>query len=276
MCASTPGPEAGAQCGSAARWELHGGPPARVVPTVIHRDKSIFRDRVIAFEPDPPLSGRTPNPVCVPVLRLHCPKNRGCLASEEYAVQSGTTVEASLTLTPVGGGRVGTSTSIRLSSRWTTADGVCLQYLLPAEIWTEFGTLVYKGKRLEDMGLIGQQRIQFLEGMGRQEAIPEVDDGCQQPADAIEGERYLTNREEIKAGERDYSFYAVSAARGTLNLGVAAPGWPALSFKYERTVTTSFTRSTKLVSGTTYLAYTPEPPADLARPEHAEILWTTV
>ena len=34
-CASTPGPEAGAQCGSSARWDLCGGPPARAVPTAI-------------------------------------------------------------------------------------------------------------------------------------------------------------------------------------------------------------------------------------------------
>src|SRR5215216_1152533 len=29
------GPEAGAQCGSSARWDLCGGPPARAVPTAI-------------------------------------------------------------------------------------------------------------------------------------------------------------------------------------------------------------------------------------------------
>ena len=34
-CASTPEPKAGAQCGSSARWDLCGGPPARAVPTAI-------------------------------------------------------------------------------------------------------------------------------------------------------------------------------------------------------------------------------------------------
>jgi transposase InsO family protein len=34
-CASTFVPEAGAQCGSSARWDLCGGPPARAVPTAI-------------------------------------------------------------------------------------------------------------------------------------------------------------------------------------------------------------------------------------------------
>ena len=33
--ASTPAPKAGAQCGSPARWDLRGGPPARAVPTAI-------------------------------------------------------------------------------------------------------------------------------------------------------------------------------------------------------------------------------------------------
>jgi transposase len=32
-CDSTPGPEAGAQCGSTARWDLCGGPSTRTVPT---------------------------------------------------------------------------------------------------------------------------------------------------------------------------------------------------------------------------------------------------
>ena len=32
-----PGPKAGAQCGSPARWDLCGGPPARAVPTAIRR-----------------------------------------------------------------------------------------------------------------------------------------------------------------------------------------------------------------------------------------------
>ncbi|MGH9072804.1 MAG: IS3 family transposase, partial [Acidimicrobiales bacterium] len=41
-CASTPGPEAGAQCGSPARWDLCGGPPERAVPTAI---------RVLQFAP---------------------------------------------------------------------------------------------------------------------------------------------------------------------------------------------------------------------------------
>ena len=34
-CASTPEPEAGAQCGNPARWDLCGGPPVRAVPTAI-------------------------------------------------------------------------------------------------------------------------------------------------------------------------------------------------------------------------------------------------
>jgi group II intron reverse transcriptase/maturase len=53
MCASTPAPKAGAQCGSSARWDLRGGPPARAVPTAIvrecHRTAYVTRER-----PSPP------------------------------------------------------------------------------------------------------------------------------------------------------------------------------------------------------------------------------
>ena len=39
--ASTPAPKAGAQCGSRARWDLCGGPPARAVPTANVRARAI-------------------------------------------------------------------------------------------------------------------------------------------------------------------------------------------------------------------------------------------
>jgi len=44
------GPKAGAQCGSSARWDLCGGPPARAVPTATVADcfSAIPHDRLIA------------------------------------------------------------------------------------------------------------------------------------------------------------------------------------------------------------------------------------
>jgi hypothetical protein len=139
--------------------------------------------------------------------------------------------------------------------------------------------LVLHGKPFESPGLISWTGLRFLEGGdredARQEAIPATEDGCQQPVGAIEHQRYLGKRDNIAAGKRSYSFNAVSVARGKLSLGLAQPGWPAFTFSYERSVTTTFTRSVELAPVATYLAYTAEPPADLARPEHAEILWTT-
>src|SRR6478736_6122586 len=52
MHASTPEPEAGAQCGNPARWDLCGGPPVRAVPTA----NFIFADLVFV-EPDLVLAG---------------------------------------------------------------------------------------------------------------------------------------------------------------------------------------------------------------------------
>ena len=46
--ASTLAPEAGAQCGSPARWDLCGGPPARAVPTAI---AGIRGSRGVRFPP---------------------------------------------------------------------------------------------------------------------------------------------------------------------------------------------------------------------------------
>jgi len=238
----------------------------------------IFGDQVIKLETNPSLKGPVRR-VMVPVLRLHCPKHAGCQASEEYAVQRGTEVEAKVSLAAVGAAGSNT-TSFRWSSQWDTTDGVCLQYVLPAEIFTEYGVLTYKGMTFESPGLISLTSLRFVEDErgqeARQEPIPPTEDGCQLPTGAIERDRHLTNREGVAAGTRSHSFNAVSAARGTLTLGLAQPGWPSLTFKYERTVTTTFTRSVKLVSDATYLAYTAEPPADAAHPEHAEILWTTL
>jgi hypothetical protein len=39
-------PEAGAQCGNSARWDLCGGPPARAVPTATGR---FYRSRLLYF-----------------------------------------------------------------------------------------------------------------------------------------------------------------------------------------------------------------------------------
>jgi len=42
-CASALAPEAGAQCGSPARWDLRGGPPVRAVPTAIPTSSGFLR-----------------------------------------------------------------------------------------------------------------------------------------------------------------------------------------------------------------------------------------
>jgi len=240
----------------------------------IHRERRVFRNRVIEFETDPSLTGPA-QPVMVPVMRLHCPKHVGCKASEEYAVEQGTEVDAKLSFVALGAAAE-TSTNLRYSSQWDTADGECLQYLVPAEIVTEHGIYVFNGAPVEDSALVSRTTIRFVGEDGCQEAIPKHEDGCQQPAAAIQRDRRLMGREHIAAGSRSHCFNPVSVVRGKLDLGLAPPGWPSLKFGYERTVATTFTRTVSLVPDATYLAYTPEPPADSRRPEHAEILWTTL
>ncbi|WP_133067037.1 hypothetical protein [Mycolicibacterium sphagni] len=237
--------------------------------------RGTFGDSKIQLKTNPAMRGPVQR-VMVPVLRLHCPKHDGCKASEEYAVQQATQVQAKVSLTAVGAGGSNTTT-FQWSSQWETADGQCLQYVVPAEIFTEYGTLIYKGKVFESPGLVSLTSLRFVEDEpSRQELIPRTEDGCQLPSGAIQYDRHLTKREAVSAGVLGHSFKAVKAARGTLTLGVAQPGWPSLNFEYERTVTNSFTRSVKLAPGATYLAYTAEPPADSNLPEHAEILWTTL
>jgi hypothetical protein len=230
--------------------------------------------REIALKVDRSLTS-PPVKVMVPVLRLHCPKHKGCQASEEIGVQRGIVVDFNLTLIPVGGG-AGTSANLQCSSEWETVDGECLQYLLPAEILTEYGTLLFNGRPANYTGLLGRPVIRFVEGGERgQEKILPNEDGCQQPAAVIQTDRHLMTPTRIGVGKLTNRFNAVKTVRGVLNLGLAAPGWPSLTFNYERTVTTTFTRSYTLVPKAKYLAYTADPPADPGRPEHAEILWTT-
>jgi hypothetical protein len=253
--------------------EIEQGVAVTGVVRVLHK-WGLFGERQVAIEVNPSVQSR-PMKVMVPILRLHCPKYAGCKTSEEYAVQHGTGVDFKLTLTPVSGG-AGISASLRCSSKWETADGECLQYLLPAEISTEYGPLLVDGQRISHAGIIAVTTIRFVDGTRTQEKIPSAEDGCQQPAAAIQANRRLINPEHIDAGQQTKSFNSVNTARGTLNLGLSAPGWPSFSFTYERTVTTTFTRSYTLVPTADYLAYTPDPPADRDRPEHAEILWTTL
>jgi len=192
----------------------------------LHREhKRLGKDKMLKLEADSSLT-QPAQPVMVPVLRLHCPKHTGCTANEEYGVQQGTTVDAELSLVALSGGTT-TSTSLRWSSEWDAADGECLQYLMPAEIVTEHGTLLYDEKPIRVPGLFSLTMIRFVPGESRQEAIPETDDGCQQPAAAMPPDRQLTSPERIAAGGRNHTFNAVSSARGMLTLGVAKPGWPS-------------------------------------------------
>jgi hypothetical protein len=240
----------------------------------LHRDAGLFGDRILEFKVSDPGAGPKLN-VMVPVLRLHCPKHAGCTAVEEYATERTDSVEAKVSLTPVGGG-VGTETTVQSSARWDTDDGECLQYLVPAEVVTERGTLVYRGEEIKGFGSFELTRIKFVDGPHRQEAIPPDDDRCQQQPTEVANDRRLSDEEHIGAGNKGYGFKAVTKVTGTLSLGAAlGPGLPSLSFEYRRDASISFTRSTTLTPGATYLAYTPEPPADRDRPEHWEILWTT-
>jgi hypothetical protein len=256
----------------ALAMEIEQGMAVTGVVRVLHKS-GLFGEREVAIEVDPSVRSPTVE-VMVPILRLHCPKHEGCKTSEEYAVERGTEVDFTLTLIPVSGG-AGVSASLRCSSEWETADGECLQYLLPAEISTEYGTLRVDGRRTSYPGILGATVIRFVDGRRRQEKIPSAEDGCQQPSAVINANRYLLSPVHIGAGKQTNRFNAVNTVRGTLNLGLSAPGWPSFSFNYARTVTTTFTRSYTLVPDANYLAYTPDPPADRGRPEHAEILWTT-
>jgi hypothetical protein len=230
--------------------EIEQGRAVTGVVRVLHKS-GFSRRRQVAIDVDPSLSS-PPVKVMVPVMRLHCPKHTGCQTSEEYAVQRQTDVDFTLNLTPISGGAA-IPTSLRCSSEWETADGECLQYVLPAEISTEYGTLLVDGKRTSYPSILGTSVIRFVKGTQGQEKIPPAEDGCQQPAAAIQNDRRLMDDpRHISAGKRSESFNAVNTVRGTLNLGLAAPGWPSLSFNYERTVTTSFTRSYTLVPTADY------------------------
>ncbi len=128
MCASTPGPEAGAQCGSAARWDLYGGPPARAVPTVIPKTAKVERRslaRIRSSQPargarsrsrSPPTASRSAGSACVYALarqrdrhfdayqELSPQEDSGCQEVEEVSfdenVGSGRNLSHGLVLTP--------------------------------------------------------------------------------------------------------------------------------------------------------------------------------
>src|SRR5665213_1452769 len=94
---------------------------------VILQDSGRLFSHEINFEPRESLTTKLRGPVMVPVMRLHCPKHEGCVANEEYAVESGNTVEAQITFF-VAGLNLEMSTLIQCSSQWETTNGECLQY----------------------------------------------------------------------------------------------------------------------------------------------------
>src|SRR5205807_255423 len=63
----TPAPEAGAQCGSPARWDLCGGPPVRAVPTATTHGPARSRAPDVHVCPDH--VRRRPLPYVIPEFR---------------------------------------------------------------------------------------------------------------------------------------------------------------------------------------------------------------
>jgi hypothetical protein len=241
----------------------------------LYREKNLFiADRVIEFEADPSISVADAHELMIPVARLHCPKHAGCTAAEDYAVGRSEKVEAKVKLVTVGAG-IGTDTKVDVSSHWDATDGACIQYSLPAVIRQEFGRLLFQGKAIPMDGLFSCMKVEFLNGAGDQDVIPPHEDGCEEPRGDIDSQRRL-KAWNIRAGNRAFAFDAVTTVTGKLSLGGDLPAiGTAISFEYTREVSVTFTRSITLSPGASYLAYTRDPPAVLAKPEHAEILWST-
>ena len=243
-------------------------------PDVMYRKGRFFgSDLVVAFEPEPDQPA-TERPIELPIMRLHCPKNAGCTATESFNVARTKTVEGKIAI--VGLNASGTaSATVTLGQTWETADGECLQYLVPATLRLEIGRTLVNGEAVA-FGMRATV-VDIGKGVAKQCAIDPADDYCQKPESEIRPECRLWSQPlAIRNGSGEWSAKVGSEQTGQVGVDLEFFDQKlTLGMAYSRTYSAELERSYKLAKSDTmaYLPYTRIPSNNAAAVD--DIYWTT-
>jgi hypothetical protein len=243
-------------------------------PDVMYRKGRFFgSDLVVAFEPEPDQPA-TERPIDLPIMRLHCPKNAGCTATESFNVARTDKVEGKIAI--VGLNASGTaSATVTLGQTWETADGDCLQYLVPATLRLEIGRTLVNGEAVA-FGMRATV-VDIGKGVAKQCAIAPADDYCQKPESEIRPECRLWSQPlAIRDGSGEWSAKVGSEQTGQVGVDLEFFGQKlTVGMAYSRTYSAELERSYKLAKSDTsaYLPYTRIPSNNAAAVD--DIYWTT-
>jgi hypothetical protein len=226
----------------------------------------------VEFVPDaeqpPPLE------IWLPLIRLHCPRKKGCKATYLSASTTEEEVEASLTITGIGGGG-GIKVSGTFAREYTTEEK-CLEMVMPAMLHllvgktTVDGTEVAYGMRAKVVDPRPTDKKLRL--------LPRASDSCQRPRNAIGDlpRRDALDATEAPKGEYWNSITLRREVHGKLTVGLEFGKAPVkFGIDYMRTSSKETTIKTLLRPGARYLAYAPNHDAGPTLEQQLEICWTT-
>ena len=207
----------------------------------------------------------------LPVLRVHCPRQKGCKGVAKFAETTRGGVTGSLKVLGLGGGK-GAETHIKYQGEYPARE-TCMEWAIPATLRLEFGTTF-----LDEIELAYGARwhVDVADDAGIQEqAVPASQDLCETPIEAIPSvlwanerpfDRRRTPQEEAVWQSQTFE----QTTKGKLSLGLNWSTPPVnLSLDFERESTRSYELGAYLAAGSRYLAYYPAPG------HLSEICWTT-
>ena len=241
-----------------------------VTPTTLElrRERRVFRTDVIAFRPDPAFLARTTETL-MPILRLHCPKHKGCKATESLSLTETSNITLRMQLPGVGLSSA-FAFEIATDQSWSTEDGHCLEVVVPLVLSLTYGEYLFNDDRLAMGFNLSLEHYDPLVQVQRE--IPTDLDLCQLPGQSQQVVP-LAGQLQVTSGESDVSFETKTTVTGEHRVGFSVFGETLnIAVGYQRTASQASTREYHLAPGGTYQPFAVGA-SDAAHA--AEIIWRT-
>jgi hypothetical protein len=246
-----------------------------------------WEDIQVEFVPDPGGDAR-PFEVDLPVLRVHCPRNKGCTATYAVTSSGGEKASASVKFLGVNGGN-SREVTWNVTEEYEADAKSCTEVVVKAKVTLEVGSIritVPKGFRdahgvgphLDTVSNAIYVSIDDIDQERRTPvAIPPERDYCQWTlAKAAAYPKWPGGSEELVGKAKKVGLDRAAKTSGRIGLGLSLERVP-LSFGIDFESTTSHASkvTTNLTSGARYLAYAPSVRDDPDNGQFFEVCWTT-
>ena len=209
----------------------------------------------------------------LPLVRVHCPRHKGCEATYTTTASNKTSVDGSVTIAGIGGG-----SGIELTgvfARQYSTNAVCVEVVLPARIRVTMGRTLVDGTEVS-YGM--RADILTVDAKAKQtRRVRRSDDGCQRAGGSVDASIRLEDLDQTAtpAGVNvTTSLTQTRQVTGKVIVGLELGTAPfKVGFNYTRTMSEETKVETVLTPGARYIAFPPNglPGTD----QHLEICWTT-